>query len=53
MSGVPRTAGVKNHKPRERRLRVVLSPHDERRWWEKQLGVRLLDRLYTGDRAGR
>ena len=51
MSAAPRPEDVKKPKPEERL--PVLPPPDERRWWEKQLGVRLLDRLYTGDRSGR
>ncbi len=37
----------------EKPLLPVLAQPDERRWWELQLGVRLLDGLYTEDRPGR
>src|SRR5579871_2561003 len=29
-----------------------IAPPDERRWWEKQLGIGLLERLYTGTVRG-
>lgn len=52
MPEAPRPEEVKKRKPEERRL-PVHPPPDERRWWEMQLGVRRVDRLYTGTRSGR
>jgi hypothetical protein len=37
----------------ERLLLPVLAQPDELRWWELQLGVRLLDGLYTETATGR
>ena len=51
MSEEQRPEEVKEPEPEERL--PVVPPPDERRWWELQLGVRLRDRLYTGDRSGR
>ncbi len=51
MSEKPRTEA--SEEDEQRPLLPVLAQPDELRWWELQLGVRLLDRLYTEVPTGR